>query len=206
MKKLFNAIEELFTATAMSGGDAADAVKFALQEINWDGKLSEPEPVSKPVVDGELQTACAECGQYGSSSYLIAESVLAIKDKLQWHTPYEDMNDEPDVVAFTRNYAFTRLIGPGAPLFSDKVAAGLSLQGRDTYYPPHVHQAEESYWIIGGNGDWKVGIDPWFSVESGRSIYHDNGARHAMQTNYKPLLAVWLWTSHLDSSVDIFRG
>ena len=137
MKKLFNAIKELFSATAMSGGDAADAVKFALQEINWDGKLSEPEPVSKPVVDDELRSACAESGQYGSSSYLIAESVLAIKDKLQWQTPYEDMNDVPDVAVFARNYAFTRLIGAGAPLFSDKVTGGLSLQGRDIYYPPH---------------------------------------------------------------------
>jgi mannose-6-phosphate isomerase-like protein (cupin superfamily) len=206
MKKLFNAIEGLFTATAMSGGDAADAVKYALKQINWDGELSAPEPMSQPVIDDQLQAACAETGQYGSNSYMIAEAVLEIKDKLQWHAVYEDMKNEPDMAAFTRNYAFTRLIGPGAPLSNDKVAGGLSLQGRDTYYPPHLHQAEESYWVVGGNGDWKVGIDPWFSVESGRSIYHETGVRHAMQTNYKPLLAIWLWTSHLDSIVDIYRG
>ena len=28
----------------------------------------------------------------------------------------------------------------------------------------------------------------------------------AMQTNEQPLLAVWLWTSHLDSEVVIVRG
>ena len=55
------------------------------------------------------------------------------------------------MVVFSRNYTGTRIIGDGALLPSSKVIAGLSLQGRDTYYPPHAHHAEESYWIIGGD-------------------------------------------------------
>jgi quercetin dioxygenase-like cupin family protein len=56
-----------------------------------------------------------------------------------------------------------------------------------------------------GGGDWKVGTEPWFAVEPGDSIYHESGARHAMQTNEQPLLAIWLWTSHLDSEVVVVR-
>ena len=81
-----------------------------------------------------------------------------------------------------------------------------SLQAPDTYYPPHAHRAEESYWIVGGDGDWKVDTRPWFAVTPGDSIYHASGARHAMQTNEQPLLSLWLWTSHLDSEVVIVRG
>ena len=96
--------------------------------------------------------------------------------------------------------------GAGALLPSDKVTAGFSLQGRDTYYPGHLHLAEESYWVIGGAGDWKVGTRPWFAVKPGDSIYHETGMRHTMQTNEQAMLTVWLWTSHLDSEVVIVRG
>ena len=51
----------------------------------------------------------------------------------------------------------------------------------------------------------RCGTEPWFAVEPGDSIYHASGL-HAMQTNEQPLLAVWLWTSHLDSEVMIVRG
>jgi mannose-6-phosphate isomerase-like protein (cupin superfamily) len=130
---------------------------------------------------------------------------LAVADQLEWRASSKNPEDGPDVVAFSRNFTATTVVGAGGLLTSDKVKAGFSLQGRDTYYPPHAHRAEESYWIIGGDGDWKVGTQPWFAVEPGDSIYHESGVRHAMQTNEKPMLAVWLWTSHLDSEVVIVR-
>ena len=83
---------------------------------------------------------------------------------------------------------------------------GLSLQGRDIYYPPHLHKAVERYWIVGGNGDWKINQDPWFAVKPGDTILHDTGVRHAMQTNAEPLLCAWLWSTDIDSQVIMDRG
>lgn len=206
MKQLIDAIEGLLSASAITGGDTVEAVNFALEKVKWKTKLTSPEPQSQPMVDAQLEAACAYSGQYGSNSHMIAEAVLAVKDQLNWGTIYGDREDEPDMAAFSRNFAYSWLIGSGGVLKSDKIALGLSLQGRDTYYPPHAHQAEESYWIIGGDGDWKVGVEPWFSVEPGDTIYHETGVRHAMQTNAAPLLTVWLWTSHLDSDIVIVRG
>ena len=113
--------------------------------------------------------------------------------------------NEPDMAVFARNYSSTRIIGEAGLLTSDRVTAGFSLQGRDIYYPPHAHQAEESYWIIGGEGDWRVGSQPWFAVKPGDGIYHKSGMRHTMQTNESPMLSVWLWTSYLESEVLIVR-
>ena len=127
-------------------------------------------------------------------------------NQLAWPASTRDREDEPDVAIFAKNYVANRIIGEGGLLPSNKVTAGFSLQGHDTYYPPHAHHAEESYWIIGGNGDWKVGTKPWFAVEAGDCIYHESCARHVMQTNEQPMLTVWLWTSHLDSEVLIVRG
>ncbi len=162
--------------------------------------------MSHPIVDTDLKAACASSGQHGSSSHAVAEALLAVTDQLEWRASPTDRDHEPDMAVFSRNFTATRIIGEGGLLPSDKVIAGFSLQGRDTYYPPHAHYAEDSYWIIGGDGDWKVGTEPWFAVEPGDSIYHESEVRHAMQTNEQPLLTVWLWTSHLDSEVMIVRG
>ncbi len=206
MNRLIDALEGLFTVATRSGGELAKTANFTLETVNWTGKLSKPEPMSHPVVDTHLEAACANFGQHGSSSHGVAAALLAVADQLEWRASSKDREDGPDVAIFSRNFAACTVIGNGGLLPSDKVIAGFSLQGRDTYYPPHAHHAEESYWIIGGDGDWKVGTKPWFAVEAGDSIYHESEVRHAMQTNEQPLLAVWLWTSHLDSEVVIVRG
>ena len=206
MSRLINAFEGLFRAASLSGGELAETANYTLENVNWVGQLNRPVPASHPIVDTHLEAACAHSGHRGSSARILAESLLAARGRSEWHARSRGRENEPDLAAFSRNFTATTIIGNGGLLPSDKVAAGFSLQGRDTYYPPHAHQAEESYWIIGGNGDWKVGMEPWFAVEPGDSIYHESGARHAMQTNELPLLAVWLWTSHLESEVVIVRG
>jgi mannose-6-phosphate isomerase-like protein (cupin superfamily) len=206
MNQLIDAFEGLFVAAIASGGELARTANFTLENVNWTSRPSKPESVSNPIVDRYLETASINSGPYGSSSRIIAEALLAVTAQLQWRTHSRDCEDEPDMALFSRSYTSTCVIGEEGVLPSNKITAGFSLQGRDTYYPPHAHHAEESYWIIGGDGDWKVGTKPWFAVEPGDSIYHESGARHAMQTNELPLLAVWLWTSHLESEVVIVRG
>ena len=205
MIQLIETFKEIFNAATLSPGELAKTANFTLENVNWMGELDKPEPVSNPVVNMQLQAACANSGQDGSSSAMLAEALLAVSDQLKWHTPSTGRDNEPDIEVFSRNFTSTCIIGEGGLLPSDRVSAGFSLQGRDTYYPPHAHHAEESYWIIGGDGDWRVDSKPWFAIKPGDSIYHRSGARHVMQTNQQPLLALWLWTSHLDSEVVIVR-
>jgi mannose-6-phosphate isomerase-like protein (cupin superfamily) len=206
MDRLIDAFRELFTAVAGSTGDLANTANFTLENINWKNTLNKPRPMSHPVIDTYLEEACFNSGQHGSVSNNIARALLAVNDQLEWRASSKDPGDGPDVALFLPNFAATTIIGEGGPLSSDSILAGLSMQGRDTYYPPHAHYAEESYWIVGGDGDWKVDTKPWFAVQAGDSIYHRSGARHVMQTNEQPLLSLWLWTSHVDSEVVIVRG
>lgn len=206
MNRLIDSLKGFFTAASISGGELARTAKFTLDNVDWTGALNEPEPAGNPTVDTQLEAACAGSGADGSSAHTIAQALLAVADRLRWTTPSQDRVGEPDMVAFARNFTGISIIGPGGLLPSDKVATGFSLQGRDTYYPGHVHHAEESYWVIGGAGDWKVGARPWFAVQPGDTIYHASGVRHTMQTNEQAMLTVWLWTSHLDSEVVMVRG
>ena len=207
MTRLIDALAGLFTAAAQAaGGQLAKTAGFALENVSWTGELKEHEPLSHPLADTYLELACANSGQRGSHSQLAAQALLEVRDKIKWFAYSADYENEPDMAAFSSNFTATRVIGEGGVLPSNKVKAGFSLQGPDTYYPPHARHAEESYWIIGGNGDWRVDTEPWFAVKPGDTIYHQSRARHAMQTNALPLLAVWLWTSHLGSEVVIVRG
>ena len=206
MQRLIHAFEALFANAALAGGELARTASFTLENVNWKGTLNQPGPMTHQMVDTHLDAACAESGPSGSDSNRIAQALLTVANQLQWRPSDKDHNDGPDVALFAPNFTAATVIGEGGILPSDKVSLGFSLQGHDTYYPPHAHYAEESYWIIGGNADWKVDTKAWFAVKPGDSIYHKPQARHAMQTNEHALLAIWLWTSHLDSEVVIVRG
>ncbi len=206
MKRLINTFKDFFSAAAQTAGDLTKTANFTLENVDWEDSLSLQEPTNHQIVDAHLETACACSGADGSMSNEIATALLAVSKQLHWRASSKSSVDGPDIAILLRNLAVVTIIGPGAPLQSDKVLAGFSLQAPDTYYPPHAHDAEESYWIIGGNGDWKVDTKPWFAVQPGDGIYHGPMARHVMQTNEQPLLTVWLWTSDLDSEVLIVRG
>jgi len=206
MNRLIDAFKGVFDAASKSGGELAKTANFTLENVNWAGEPIKPEPTSQPVVDKYLEATCAFSGRDGSTSRSVAKALLAVSDQLAWRAYSTDHDNEPDIAVFAPRFTATTIIGAGGLLPAEKVTAGFSLQGRDTYYPPHAHYAEESYWIIGGHGDWKVGTKPWFAVEAGDSIYHEPEARHAMQTNEEALLTIWLWTSHLDSEVVFVRN
>jgi len=206
MKNLVSAFQSLFVATAEAGGVLAKTAQFTLDNVDWQGTLSKHEPADQAIVDAHLETSCARCGETGSHSNDVARALLAVASQIDWRMSPRDPSDGPDAVTLSRNFVATTIIGDGAILPSDKVAAGFSLQAPDIYYPPHAHFAEESYWIIGGEGDWRVDSEPWFAVTPGDTIYHAPEARHTMQTNAYPMLAIWLWTSDLDSEVIIVRS
>ncbi len=206
MNRLIENFRTLFASSANSDDGLAPAAAFAAEQVNWAEPLNRHEAARNPVVDAYLASACASAGPTGSITNALAESLMAVAHRLMWRARDADNEPEADVRVFSRRFTAVTVIGADGILRSDKVKAGFSLQGPDTYYPPHAHQAEESYWVIGGDGDWKVDTRPWFAVTPGDTIYHASRARHAMQTNERPLLSVWLWTSHLDSEVLIVRG
>ncbi len=206
MRPLIDTLHGILTAASIDGGESVEDVNMALEKVNWSADLKKVKPHSLPVVDAQLDMACdASMHEYGSNAHMVCEALLNARDQIKWNTHFEE-NDEPDIVAFSRNFAYCTLVGKGAPLPSNDIYMGISLQGRDTYYPPHVHQAIERYWVVGGSGDWKIGQEPWYGVEPGKMIFHETGVRHAMQTNAVPMLCVWLWADHLDSDVVIVRG
>jgi len=201
-----NAFRNLLVHASMSDGNLVATSLMALDRVDWGQKTNRPTPARHSISDKHLEKTCVHSGRPGSPSRALAESLLVIKDRLEWRASSKAEVDGPDIENLLRNFAVATVIGEGGLLHSDDVVAGFSLQAPDTYYPPHAHRAEESYWIIGGDADWKIDTDPWFPIQPGDSIYHRPWARHVMQTNKMPLLTVWMWTSDLNSEVVIIRN
>ena len=100
MNRLIDAFEGLFTAASGCGGEVAETAKFTLENVNWRGRLSKPEPMSHPIVDRHLEAACAHSGQPGSSAHRVAEALLAVKEQIKWRASSTDRDDAPDMAVF----------------------------------------------------------------------------------------------------------
>lgn len=205
MRELTSALRGLIQHTAESDNPAAVSARTVLDRVNWDGGLNLPSPASFPVVENCLREACEASGAPGSPERVVCDALAATFQQLERKPLWGVYLEHADTLALSKKFSFTSVIGPGCLLEAADVYVGFSLQGPDILYPSHAHMAGETYWIIGGDGDWKIDLDPWFAVRPGTVCLHPPEARHAMQTNRQSLLTVWAWWSDIESDIDIVR-
>jgi hypothetical protein len=126
----------------------------------------------------------------GGFAAALRGGVCRLAPELHWRQTY-GADEAP--AEFLRNYAYTELLGPDAPVAAARVRCGFLLLGPSTRYPAHQHPAEEIYLPLSGTARWQQGQDDWRSRPPGSIIRHASGETHAMQTDADPLLALYLW-------------
>lgn len=206
MRELVDAYKGLLLEAAQGNDDLARTASFALDQVDWSQELMQTAAVTNPILHDNIAQVCENSGCEGSATNRLTKALLPVVDQLSWRRRDIEGETASDMLLLYEKFTAVTIVGQTGLISCDKIIAGFSLQAPDAYYPPHEHLAEESYWIIGGGGDWKVDRKPWFPVNAGDAIYHTGGARHVMQTNEQPMLSIWLWTSHLDSDVVITRA
>lgn len=206
MSGIIAAMRALCEAGAARGGEVKEACETLLASVPWHAPLIPSDAVLLPVVRERLEQACRLSGESGTPERALADAVAAEGLGLAWREMYGEYDDEPDLASFRRVYAYTLLVGPEAPLKSDRFKLGVTLQGPDALYPSHAHRPPELYAVIGGTADWRKGSEPWTRRPPGDIVVHPSGVRHATQTHSEPLLAFVAWLSHIDSPVVIVRG
>jgi len=97
-------------------------------------------------------------------------------------------------------FAVATLVGPGAIIDRDDVRGGLYVQKSGAFYPPHAHDAEETYAMIAGAADWQIDFGDWQRAEPGDLIHHPSEAAHATKTGALPILAAWRWSGDISPS------
>ena len=95
--------------------------------------------------------------------------------------------------AFLDGYGWVELFGTRGHFVSDVMAGGFLLLGPDIYYPDHHHVAEEIYIPLTPGSFWSKDGGAFVERRRGEIIHHPSDVRHAMRTQDRPLVALYLW-------------
>ena len=94
---------------------------------------------------------------------------------------------------FLGEIAALKLLGPGSPVPSARMAAGIFLMGPGVHYPLHAHAAEELYLILAGEIGFRSGPgDAWRDSSPGEIILHRSQEPHEMKSG-PASLALYVW-------------
>lgn len=95
--------------------------------------------------------------------------------------------------SFASRIAYVELLGPDGLFLSEGRRFGLYLQSPETFYPSHLHRAEEIYFILSGTAQWQADEVEFSAKPCGSLIHHPPLLSHATRTHSSPLLAIWAW-------------
>lgn len=117
-------------------------------------------------------------------------AVASLRGQLDWMRP--DAAETGWEVA--GRVAWAEIVGPRAPVPSDRFRLGLHLQAPRTHYPAHLHAADELYLTLAGEAWWARGA-LWAGTpdKAGSLRLHAPCEPHATETRPKPMLALYAW-------------
>jgi mannose-6-phosphate isomerase-like protein (cupin superfamily) len=120
----------------------------------------------------------------------LLDRIAPVSYFLPWTYSYPLRADAPGL---GQSVAFAEIVGPKAPIASDRVCLGLTLLGPRTLYPAHRHPAIEIYYVAAGTAVWTVdGVASEHPPST--FVLHPSQAVHSMETHAEPLLAVYSWS------------
>jgi mannose-6-phosphate isomerase-like protein (cupin superfamily) len=131
-----------------------------------------------------------------NSAHPAAAAVLAAHALLPWGSNPVETRTEANVAALI---SVATLLGPEGPFFAPDIRLGLVYMRPDSYYPLHLHDADETYFIIAGRALWIAGDDVRMR-EAGDVIHHPGLLPHAFRTGPEGFLAVWRWSGDINTT------
>ena len=128
------------------------------------------------------------------STHPTARAVLAVQTVLPWGSNPVEGNTEASIAAMI---SVLTLMGPEGPIPAPDVRLGLVYMRPDSYYPLHIHDADETYAIIAGQALWTAGQDTRMR-RAGDMIHHPSLMPHAFRTGAEGFLAIWRWSGDIN--------
>lgn len=130
-----------------------------------------------------------------TSNHPVARAVLAAQTRLPWGSnPVEDLTEDSIAAMIT----VATLMGPNGPIPAPDVRLGLVYMRPDSYYPLHLHDADETYVIVAGQALWTAGEDVRMR-RAGELIHHPSLLPHAFRTGPEGFLAIWRWSGDINT-------
>ncbi len=121
----------------------------------------------------------------------LMQMVQSLQTQLDWRQTYSEADVGAD---FLTGYGWTLVVGPDAPVVSDRLIAGILMFGAGIEYPVHQHSAEETYVVLSGTASWKIGRTDWHAKPPGSVIHNPPWRWHGMRMDQgEPLVLAFLW-------------
>lgn len=185
---LMHALADIFAAEGRPGGDAAAA---ALRSVT-DAPYRRLDERTDPAMMNVLAETLTDAGAHPA-----AKAVADAGDLIPWH--YSGLSDRRIPASMAHGMQTSYLIGPkDAAVIHPTVYAGLFLQTAELDYPARHHAAEETFFVLSGVAEWRVGESPPAWRAPGEYVFHPSYALHASRTAAAPTLAAWRWTGDID--------
>lgn len=184
LQNLIAALAETFAAEDCPGGDeAAEALLSCLATADgYDVPGHDPIP---GLAEATLSHAPGP----------LADTVRAALPHIHWRfSGLEDGRIRPEIA---RSMMTCEIIGPTGMIFHATVRVGLFAQSAGLDYVNRCHAAEETFVMIGGEGDWSTGDGPAETRVAPAVIHHPSNVPHRSVTRGHPLLAAWRWTGDI---------
>ena len=112
------------------------------------------------------------------SDHPVAQATLAAMDVLPWGANPVGARMTEEAAAIC---AVLTLLDPAGPIPSPDQRLGLLYQRPNSYYPLHIHDADETYVIVAGRALWTAGEDTR-DRGAGEAIHHPSRMPHAFRT------------------------
>lgn len=153
-----------------------------------DAAASSPACASSLPVLSFLDTVCQNAPVHHAG---VAGALHAAASSLAWGQTYSEADLSR---GFLDRYGWTMIVGPTAPIPSDRIMSGFLLLGPGVEYPYHKHSVEEIYKVVSGTASWRLGDDDWAPLPPGTVVHNPPWRAHGMRTDHdEPLLLAFLW-------------
>lgn len=139
--------------------------------------------------DAPIRALLAGCDHPAAGPILRAQALLP------WGSNPVEGNTEDHIAAMI---SVATLLGPEGPIVAPDIRLGLVYMQPFSYYPLHLHDADETYAIIAGQALWTAGNDIR-PRGSGDMIHHPSLMPHAFRTGPEGFLALWRWSGDVNT-------
>ena len=122
-------------------------------------------------------------------TFLMVEAIKKHANEAQWRQTYSISEVGKD---FANRHCYFELIGPTGHFYSETTRGFIAFWGEHLDYKWHSHEAEEIYYVLGGNALFKT-KNKTKVLKANETQFHKSWESHAMVTLEEPLLAFILW-------------
>ena len=125
------------------------------------------------------------------AAHLLFQKLVAASPTLAWQNSYTT-ND-----GFGQEYleksAWCDVVGPEGIYLSNEYRIGFAYWRKGLFYPPHSHEPEEVYWVLGGTGLFTKGDAPARQKGPGSIVHHEPYTWHSIDMRKSSVLVFFFW-------------